>query len=96
MLEVCNRQQAARTRRPSKLEMAFTVVGTVVGAAMIALVFWNAATEFALRLRLDYRRCAPIQDETGRLACYDDTVRQGLRPAKDVHRMTFGEILSNK
>jgi hypothetical protein len=88
MYKACNGQ-------PSTLEMAFTVIGTVIGVALLALIFWNAATESALRLRLDYRRCAPIKNGKSRLACYDETIRQGLRPVKDVHRMTFGEILSN-
>jgi hypothetical protein len=95
MFKACNGQQATRTRQPSTLEMAFTVIGTVIGAALLALIFWNAGTESALRLTLDYRRCAPIKNETSRLACYDETIRQGLRPVKDVHRMTFGEILAN-
>jgi hypothetical protein len=63
-------------------------------AVLMIPVLWAAVTQSARQPRLTHQQCEGLWEDPSRLACYDDASRQtSLRSAKDVRRMSFGELL---
>jgi hypothetical protein len=94
-----NHQAVARQREPYTLVliMALFVGGAIFCPALIAPILWTAVTEFGQRPTLTYRQCGAVREDNNRLACYESVLRQiSLRSAKDVGRMTLGEILTKQ
>jgi hypothetical protein len=81
-----------RQRRPAIVALAATLLaGTIV---IGAILLRDRTTEIASLPAQTYKQCAHMHDDASRLACFDEVSRQtSLRSAKDVRRMSFGELL---
>ena len=90
-------RKVVRKRQPVIviLIIALFASSTVMCAVLIIPILWVAVTDTSQRPRLTYQQCDALQEDTERLACYDKASHQIISPrsAKDVRRMTFGELL---
>jgi hypothetical protein len=90
-------RKAARKRQPVIVILIITLFAssTVMCAVLIIPILWVAVTDASQPPRPTYQQCDALKGDTERLACYDKASHQIVSPrsAKDIRRMTFGELL---
>ena len=99
LIDVPRRPKGPFKRQPVIVVLPVILLAcTVIMCAVLMIpILWAAVTETAQRSRPTYQRCGSVQEDTNRLACYDDVSRQTLlRSTKNASRMTFGELLGGQ